>query len=72
MFDPTNFVENVLQASRELQQINNQIQSLQNEATMLTNMGKNLQALGLNELGPILSALNQVQSVDQSAVWHWF
>ena len=63
VFDPTNFAENVLQASRELQQIQNQIQSLQNEATMLTNMGKNLQALGLNELGPILSDLNQVQSI---------
>lgn len=63
VFDPTNFAENVLQASRELQQIENQIQSLQNEAMMLTNMGKNLQALGLNELGPILSDLNQVQSI---------
>ncbi len=63
VFDPTNFVENVLQASRELQQIENQIQSLQNQAMMLTNMGKNLQALGLNELGPILSDLNQVQSI---------
>lgn len=63
VFDPTNFTENVLQASREFQQIENQIQSLQNEATMLTNMGKNLQALGLNELGPILSDLNRVQSI---------
>jgi P-type conjugative transfer protein TrbJ len=63
VFDPTNFAENVLQASRELQQIENQIQSLQNEAMMLSNMGKNLQALGLNELGPILSDLNQVQSI---------
>ena len=63
VFDPSNFTENVLQASRELEQIQNQIRSLQNEATMLTNMGKNLQALGLNELGPILSDLGQVQSI---------
>lgn len=63
VFDPTNFVENVLQASRELQQIENQIQSLQNEATMLANMGKNLQALGLNEVGPIISDLDQVRSI---------
>jgi len=63
VFDPTNFTENVLQASRELEQIQNQIQSLQNEATMLTNMDKNLQALGLNELGPILSDLDQVRSI---------
>jgi P-type conjugative transfer protein TrbJ len=63
VFDPSNFAENVLQASRDLQQIENQIQSLQNEAMMLTNMGKNLQALGLNELGPILSDLDQVRSI---------
>jgi len=63
VFDPSNFAENVLQASRELQQIENQIQSLQNEAMMLTNMGKNLRALGLNELGPILSDLDQVRSI---------
>jgi len=63
VFDPSNFAENVLQVSRELEQIQNQIQSLQNEAMMLTNMGKNLQALGLNELGPILSDLDQVRSI---------
>ncbi|HTM78545.1 MAG TPA: P-type conjugative transfer protein TrbJ, partial [Devosia sp.] len=47
-------------------QINNQIQSLRNEAQMLTNMGKELQALGLNELGPILHDLDQVRTlIDQ-------
>jgi P-type conjugative transfer protein TrbJ len=32
VFDPTNYVQNVLTAARSLQQINNQITSLQNEA----------------------------------------
>lgn len=63
VFDPSNFTQNVLQASRALHEIENQIQSLQNEAMMLANMGKNLQALGLNELGPILSDLDQVRSL---------
>lgn len=63
VFDPTNFSQNVLQTARALEQIDNQIQSLRNEAQMLTNMGKELQALGLNELGPILSDLDQVRSL---------
>ena len=32
VFDPNNYVQNVLTAARELQQITNQITSLQNEA----------------------------------------
>ena len=35
VYDPTNYVQNVLTAARTLEQINNQITSLQNEATML-------------------------------------
>src|SRR3546814_11524391 len=35
VYDPTNYVQNVLSAARALEQINNQITSLQNEATML-------------------------------------
>ena len=37
VFDPNNYVQNVLTAARELQQITNQITSLQNEAQMLIN-----------------------------------
>ncbi len=37
VFDATNFAQNILQASRALEQINNQIRSLQNQATMLQN-----------------------------------
>lgn len=35
VYDPTNYAQNVLQAARALQQINNQITSLQNEAQSL-------------------------------------
>lgn len=44
VFDPNNYVQNVLTAARELQQINNQITSLQNEAQMLINQAKTWQA----------------------------
>jgi P-type conjugative transfer protein TrbJ len=66
VYDHANFIENTIQAARELKEIENQVQSLENEAMMLADMSRNLQALGLNELGPILSDLNQVRSlVDQ-------
>ena len=45
VFDPSNYAENVLQAARALEQINNQIQSLQNEAQMLINQARNLASL---------------------------
>ena len=63
VYDHANFIQNTIQVAREAQQINNQIQSLHNEVTMLANMDKDLRALGLNELGPILSDLNQVRSL---------
>ena len=40
VFDGANYAQNVLEAARALQQINNQIQSLQNEANMLMNMAR--------------------------------
>jgi len=60
VFDASNFAQNLLQASRALQQINNQIQSLQNQAQMLTNMGKNLSSLNSSQLGTMISALTQI------------
>src|SRR3546814_8065019 len=35
VYDPTNYAQNLLSATRALQQINNQITSLQNQAQML-------------------------------------
>ena len=42
VFDPQNYAQNLLEAARALQQINNQIQALQNQAVMLQNMATNL------------------------------
>jgi len=63
VFDPQNYVQNVLEAARALQQINNQIQSLQNEAMMLQNMGTNLKPLNVSQLGTMISALSQITTL---------
>lgn len=60
VFDPSNYAQNVLQAARALQQINNQIQSLQNQVLMLQNMARNLQRLDDDSLGPIVTALRGI------------
>ena len=67
VFDAQNYVQNVLEAARALQQINNQIQSLQNEANMLTGMGKNLQSLNVSSLGSIVSDLTQIRTLMNQA-----
>ncbi|MEQ8393680.1 MAG: P-type conjugative transfer protein TrbJ [Gammaproteobacteria bacterium] len=60
VFDPSNYSQNVLQAARALQQINNQIQGLQNQVVMLQNMAKNLERLDYSSLGAIQSALARI------------
>jgi len=63
VFDGSNLAQNVLQAARALQQINNQIQQLQNEAAMLQNMGKNLSSLNTSQLSTMMSALTQISTL---------
>lgn len=70
VFDAQNYAENVLQAARQLQQINNQIQALQNQVLMLENMAKSLASLNVSQLDSMVSALakvgglmNQAQSI---------
>jgi P-type conjugative transfer protein TrbJ len=53
VYDPSNYAQNVLQAARALQQINNQITSLQNQAQMLLNQSKNLASLPYSSLQAI-------------------
>lgn len=63
VFDPQNYAQNLLEAARALQQINNQIQSLQNEAQMLRNMGQDLTSLNTSQLGTMVSALTQISTL---------
>jgi P-type conjugative transfer protein TrbJ len=67
VFDPSNYVQNVLTAARALQQINNQITSLQHEAQSLINEAKNLTSLPVSVLSQIQQTVNQTRSLIQQA-----
>jgi type IV secretion system protein TrbJ len=62
-FDPTNYAQNLLQAARALQQINQQIEQLQNEAQMITRMDKNLKALDFNAIPDLSAALKKIDAL---------
>ena len=55
--DPGNLIQNVLTATRALQQVNNQVHQLQNDALMLQNQARNLRALDFNSLNDLRRAL---------------
>ena len=61
--DPTNHVQNVIQAARALEQINNQIQSLQNEATALMNQARNLTSLPYSSLQTLQAQVDRTRGL---------
>jgi P-type conjugative transfer protein TrbJ len=63
VFDPNNYVQNVLTAARELQQITNQITSLQNEAQMLINQARNLASLPYSSLQQLEQSIQRTQQL---------
>jgi type IV secretion system protein TrbJ len=63
VYDPSNYAQNVLQAARALQQINNQITSLQNQTQMLLNQAKNLASLPYSSLQTIEQSLERTQQL---------
>ncbi len=63
VWDPTNHVQNVLQAARALDQINNQIQSLTNEAQMLVNQARNLASLPYSSLQSLQRSVARTQEL---------
>jgi P-type conjugative transfer protein TrbJ len=60
VFDPTNHVQNVLQAARALEQITHQL-------AMLDHMARNIADLGHSALPEIAAALNQITILMQQA-----
>ncbi len=71
VFDSANYAQNLLTATRTLQQINQQVQSLQNEAAMLQNMRRNLGRIDFPQLqqlqqrlGAINALMGQARGVD--------
>lgn len=63
VFDAANYSQNLLEAARALEQINNQVKSLQNEAGMLQNMAKNLERIDFPQLQQISSSIQQVDQL---------
>ncbi|MCA3597014.1 MAG: P-type conjugative transfer protein TrbJ [Methylobacterium sp.] len=63
VYDPTNYVQNVLSVARALEQINNQIQSLQNEAQMLINQARNLASLPYSSLQQLQQSVQRTQAL---------
>ncbi|RVD30964.1 P-type conjugative transfer protein TrbJ [Mesorhizobium sp. M4B.F.Ca.ET.017.02.2.1] len=63
VFDPTNYSQNLLQAARALEQIQNQVTSLQNEAQMLINQARNLTSLPTSLLGEIEGNFSQMKTL---------
>lgn len=63
VYDPSNYAQNVLQAARALQSVNNQIQSLQNEATMMLNQARNLASLPTSSLAQLQAQVSRTQAL---------
>ena len=63
VFDPSNYVQNVLTAARSLQQITNQITSLQNEAQSLINQARNLASLPYSSLQQLQQSVQRTQQL---------
>jgi P-type conjugative transfer protein TrbJ len=63
VYDPTNYVQNMLQAARSLSQVTNQITSLQNEAQMLINQARNLANLPYSSLQQLQQSVARTQQL---------
>lgn len=61
--DPTNYTQNVLQAARALQQINNQITQIQQQAQSLVNEGRNLASLPFSSLQQLQQQVQRTQQL---------
>lgn len=65
--DPANYAQNLMQAARALQTVNNQIQSLQNEALSLANQARDLAGLPLSSLAALEAQLDQTRALLREA-----
>jgi P-type conjugative transfer protein TrbJ len=67
VFDPWNYGENVAQAARALEQIDNQVQALQNQVAMLDDMAKHLQSLDVSALNRITESFRRIERLMEEA-----
>lgn len=66
VYDPTNHAENVLQAARALEQINNQIESLANEARMLASLDLQMAPELARSINSAQTLLTQARGIRQN------
>ena len=67
VFDAANYAQNLVQAARALDQINNQVKSLQNQASMLDSMARNLKTVDFPQLQAINSAMQRIDALMSKA-----
>jgi P-type conjugative transfer protein TrbJ len=67
VYDPSNYAQNVVQAARALQQINNQITGLQNQTQMLLNQARNLASLPHSSLQALEQSISRTQQLLKQA-----
>jgi P-type conjugative transfer protein TrbJ len=67
VYDPTNYVQNVLQAARALQQINNQIQQIENQTQSLINQAKHLVSLPYSLVSTVTSQIQRTEQLINQA-----
>jgi type IV secretion system protein TrbJ len=67
VFDPKNYVQNVLSAARALEEIENQVKQLTNEAQMLLKMDFNLEQLGSSIGGDLKGSLSEIDALLKKA-----
>lgn len=67
VFDAGNFGQNIVEAAKTLQQINNQITQLQNEAQMLINQAKNLAKLPNSIAANLQNSLHRLDNLIRNA-----
>ena len=70
VYDPANYVQNVLQAARALQQINNQIAQLENQTQSLINQAKHLVSLPYSLVSTITSQIRRTEQLIGEAQPH--
>jgi type IV secretion system protein TrbJ len=63
VFDPTNYVQNLLIAARALQQINNQLLMLANQVKMLQNQAQNLAKMPYSSQQSLQASLSKTQNL---------
>jgi P-type conjugative transfer protein TrbJ len=63
VFDPSNFQQNLLSATRALEQINNQVRVLQNQVLMIARMDQNLVRLGGTMSPDLQRTLGDIQTL---------